>query len=295
VGPSISLAIPTMGRDEVLVETIRRCIPLLEEGDDLVVVDQTLSHEASTEATLSAWAEHGAVRWLRQRRPSIPAAMNRALLSSEKEVVLFLDDDIEPAARLVQAHRAAHAAASAPVVAGQVLQPGEVPEDLDGLRFAFRSSRPQPITEVMGGNFSARRSFALDIGGFDENFVGAAYRFEAEFSHRVLAVGAPIWFQPGASIRHLRAPSGGTRSYGEHRTTLRPHHAVGHYYYLLRVRPPRWRRQVTSRLVNSGATRFHLGHPWWIPVTWTAEVAGLVWALRLASGGPKLLKSVERA
>jgi len=39
----------------------------------------------------------------------------------------------------------------------------------------------------MGGNFSVKRDLALRLGGFDENFVHVAYRFEAEFCDRAIS------------------------------------------------------------------------------------------------------------
>jgi len=37
-------------------------------------------------------------------------------------------------------------------------------------------------------------------------------------------------------------------------------------------------------------TRHHLLHPWWIPVTFVAEIRGLAQACRLKSRGPHLLR-----
>jgi GT2 family glycosyltransferase len=135
-----------------------------------------------------------------------------------------------------------------------------------------------------------KRAVALGLGGFDENFVHVAYRFEAEFCDRALSAGERIVFEPGASIRHLRVASGGTRSYGEHLTTVKPSHAVGAYYYLLRARRVRHRfGAILWRMIRSVRTRHHLRHPWWIPGTLFAELWGLLWALRLYFGGPRLL------
>ena len=57
----------------------------------------------------------------------------------------------------------------------------------------------------MGGNFSVRRRFALTLGGFDEQFVGAAYRFEADFidpysTPVYLGVSTCVAGAPGDSI-----------------------------------------------------------------------------------------------
>lgn len=289
-GPlTLSAVVPTYGRDEVLVETLRRLLALAPPPDEIVVVDQTPAHAPAVDGRLAAWNREGSIRWRRRARPSIPAAMNEGLATATGELVLFLDDDVEPAPDLVAAHRAAHAATGAEIVAGQVLQPGESPEPLVGERFVFRSSEAQPATEFMGGNFSVRRRFALELGGFDENFTGAAYRFEADFAARARAAGGRIWFAPAASLRHVRAERGGTRSFGSHLTSVSPAHAVGEYYHLLRNRPRGAVARLLSRPWRSALTRHHLRCPWWIPVTLAAELAGLAWALRLALAPRRLM------
>ena len=151
-------------------------------------------------------------------------------------------------------------------------------------RSAFNSLRPQPLQEFMGGNVCIPRQAALALGGFDQNFVRVAYRFEAEFAHRWRQVGHAILYEPEALIHHLRAERGGTRSYGKHLTTLRPDHAVGRYYFLLRTLPfAAALRSAAGEWFRSVRSRHHLRHPWWIPLTLWAELRGLAWALRLHS------------
>jgi GT2 family glycosyltransferase len=146
----------------------------------------------------------------------------------------------------------------------------------------------------MGGNFSIRRELALRLGGFDENFVHVAYRFEAEFAKRALGAGWQIFFEPRASIRHLKAGTGGTRSYGNHLRTIRPSHSVGEYYFLLRSEKGLRRvLDLVSRTTRAVTTKHHVSHPWWIPATLAAETMGFIWAVRLHLRGPRLLNSQD--
>jgi GT2 family glycosyltransferase len=288
----VSVVIPTYRRGQVLLETVRHLRALEPPAAEILVVDQTETHLPAIAATLRAWDGEGAIRWIRLLRPSIPHAMNVGLEQARGEIVLFVDDDIIPGAQLLSAHSRAQAVVDGGIVAGQVLQPGEavLPEDAEGDEFRFCSARRRWVDEVIGCNFSVNRDSALALGGFDENFVQVAYRFEAEFCDRALGAGKRILFEPGASIRHLRVSQGGTRSYGLHLTTVRPSHAVGAYYYLLRARRVRHRAaQVLLRLARSVRTRHHLLRPWWIPGTIVAELWGLLWALRLFLAGPRLI------
>lgn len=291
-GPAVSVVIPTYGRDEVLVATVGQVVPLLGENDELLIVDQTPTHPPTVAGQLKQFEAQRGVRWLRLEKPSIPGAMNEGLQQASNSIVLYLDDDVVPDPGLIVGHRRAHSEQRAKIIAGQVLQPGQSAAPLSDMRFEFRSSIGQYVPELMAGNVSVQKEYAIAIGGFDENFVRVAYRFEAEFSDRVRAAGGRIWFEPQASLRHLRAQAGGTRSYGDHLRTADPGHAVGEYYYLLRARgrPGRW-RELVSRPVRAVGTRHHLRRPWWIPVTLLGELRGFVWALRLARQGPKLMNN----
>jgi GT2 family glycosyltransferase len=177
------------------------------------------------------------------------------------------------------------------LVAGRVLQPWHVDgsRPLDGLA----SERPGYVEEFIGCNFSVNRSWAVALGGFDERFVRVAYRYEAEFGERAKRTGARIRFLPEACIRHLRVARGGTRSYGEHLRSMTPDHSVGQYYYLLRAGPSGWLRQFVAGPFRAVITRFHLRHPWWIPVVFIGHLSGVAWAILLWLKGPQLLSSSD--
>jgi glycosyltransferase involved in cell wall biosynthesis len=100
--------IPTYGRDQVLMETIRYVLTQQPAPAELIVVDQTPEHEQQTTVQLRQLDEQGQIRWLRLTQPSITAAMNRGLLETSSPVVLFLDDDLIPAENLIEAHWQAH-------------------------------------------------------------------------------------------------------------------------------------------------------------------------------------------
>jgi GT2 family glycosyltransferase len=154
-------------------------------------------------------------------------------------------------------------------------------------RNAFASTVRADVEEFMGGNFSIRRERALALGGFDEKFVQAAYRFEREFSGRVLLAGGRILFEPAATIEHLKA-GGGIRAWGE--PWASPGHAVGEYYFLLRS--PRARLRwlgIAVHPLRAVRTRLHLRRPWLIPATLGAELTAFLWALKLRLGPPGLL------
>ncbi len=292
---TLSVVIPTYGRDTVLLDTIAALLEQQPMAEEILVVDQTPQHDAVTQSQLERWSEAGAIRWIRLAEPSITRAMNRGLLEAQGALVLFVDDDIRPEPDFIGHHLAAHREWPGVIVAGRVIQPWQEGQDFSAdTEFHFAATRPAWIEEFMEGNFSLSRTSALAIGGFDENFIKVAYRFGAEFSHRWLASGRRIRYVPEACIHHLKVASGGTRTFGEHLTTARPDHSVGGYYFLLRTQS--WRQVVPGvllRLLRSVTTRYHLRHPWRIPVTWVAELRGLLQAIRLARAGPRYVEGVK--
>jgi glycosyltransferase involved in cell wall biosynthesis len=301
VHPSdVSIAIPTFHREEVLIDTVRAVLALSPRAGEVLIVDQTSEHPRAVREQLAAWDEEGSIRWIRLPRPSIPASMNHALHAALGKIVLFLDDDLVPDRGLIAAHVRHYGDNRVWAVAGQVLQPGQVAQQRTrpvwqrgiwrDLNFPFNSTSPCRISNCMAGNLSVRRTRAIELGGFDENFISLAYRFETDFARRLTDGGGEIQFSPDASIRHLQAPRGGTRVYGMHRTTCKPDHAVGDYYFALRHgRGGETAGFMGYRLYQALATRHNLCRPWWIPLRLIAELRGLLWAIGLAHRGSRSL------
>jgi GT2 family glycosyltransferase len=283
----LTVIVPTFRREQVLVDTLTDLLSLNQAPTEILVLDQTEKHEPETNEFLTTQAGLGKIRWLRLHEPSIPKAMNRGLLEASQDIVLFVDDDIRPEPDLLKAHLSAHANQPGGLIAGRVIQPWQ--ENSDPIESA--GIQAGIVKEFIGCNFSVRRDLAIKVGGFDENFVRVAYRYEAEFAHRYRASGRQIYFEPLACLHHLKDVKGGTRTYGDHLTTWRPDHAVGAYYFGLRTRTM---REFLVRPFRAITTRYHLRHPWRIPVTLLAELGGMLWALGLFMRGPKHLESTEK-
>jgi len=291
----ITVVIPTYGREQVLVDAITYLLALHVTPGQILVIDQTLEHEPRTWQMLNAWIGQGVVQRITFSPPSIPHAMNQGLLHASTAYVLYLDDDIIPDKNLITAFVAAlnEVSDSVSCLVGQIIQPDQNVISFDSWRhswFPFNSDRRQSINDVMAGNLCVRRATAIRVGGFDENFKGSAHNFESEFARRMLQNGEKILFEPSASIRHLRAERGGTRAKGHHLTTWRPHHAVGKYYYAFRRGLGSALRAVITQPFRAVRTRYHLRHPWWIPVSLLAEFLAIGWALLLLLKGPHLLQ-----
>lgn len=292
----LTIAIPTYGRGAIVTETIDRLMSLHPRAAAILVVDQTATHAPEIELRLQACHDRGDIEWIRLAEPSIPHAMNRALLAARTPLVLFLDDDIIPSPALAAAHADAHRTRRVAAVVGQILQPGEQPRAIDvrshrDLEFAFSSTVGREVDNVMAGNLSVDRATAIRLGGFDENFTGTAYRFETDFAWRLRAAGESIWFEPAASIHHLKASTGGLRTWGEHLRSVLPTHSTGDYYLALQhFDRPRAVRHVLRRLRKTLITRFDATHPWWIPLKLIREVRAFRQAVAARKRGRRLIR-----
>jgi len=294
---NVTIAIPTYRRGPILVETLQRLLELPERAAEIVVADQTPSHDPAIEQRLESWSRAGAIRWMRLPSPSIPHAMNEALLAARTRIVLFVDDDIVPSPHFVAEHERAYATGVWAVV-GQVLQPGERAEHFDDARlhrgalrdldFPFNHDTATVVENAIGCNLSVDRQRIVAIGGFDENFVAAAYRFETDFARRVAAAGGRIRFEPRAAIDHLHVPTGGIRAHGDFRQTAAPAHSAGLYYFALwHVRPAA--PYAAKRFLRNVLTAWNLKHPWTLPAKIVAEIRGYALARKLFRGGRKLI------
>ena len=297
----VTVVIPTLGRERVLVETLEQVLGAPDRPEAVIVVDQTPVHETETDRRLTAWRDAGAVWWERPAEASIPKAMNLGLRLASTPLVLFLDDDVRCHPGLFEGHRRTHAEfPGAAAVVGRVVQPWQTAADLPrpprtpGLRedfgFPFHGGPPGEVANVMAGNLSVKRERALAVGGFDEQFTGSAFRFETDFARRLIAAGETVRYAPGAGLDHLRVRTGGTRKMGSHLTSTDPKHGVGDYYFALRHASPKAAAAyAASRMTREVRTRFHLARPWWIPVKLLGEVRAWRLARRQFQAGPLLM------
>jgi GT2 family glycosyltransferase len=302
----LSVAIPTFGRDEVLIDTISQLLAQTPRAAELLIVDQTVEHDTDTKAQLEQWHQTRQIRWERRTQPSQPAALNRALVTANQPILLMLDDDIRIEPHFLAAHHAAFDDPAIWAVVGQVLQPGEAPlvhyrrpggnGSLTDMAFRFCSNNRCLIENGISCNLSVRRDKALALGGFDENFIPpVAYRFDSDFCKRLVRAGGKIRFEPTARIHHLRAARGGTRSVGSHLTSGSPVHGVGDYYFAFRQGLSlATLGYVLRRPLREVCTRFHLRNPWWVPVKLIGEFRAFLMALRLLLHGPQYLELRSR-
>jgi glycosyltransferase involved in cell wall biosynthesis len=93
VPPQATIAVCTRDRPEDLKRCLDALLRLPEDGQELLVVDNCPSSEA-TRHLVERYTPQ--VRYVREDRPGASAARNRALRESKHEIVAFSDDDAAP-------------------------------------------------------------------------------------------------------------------------------------------------------------------------------------------------------
>lgn len=215
--PSLSVVIPTYRREERLCETVRALLDLAYPDWELLIVDQTPEHTEETMAFLATLPPR--VRRVVSPIPSLPGARNIGAREARGDVVLYLDDDILPTSELPTAHARHYTDPTVGGVAGRLISPGGEIRPLDpryhssSLPWLYiRFDQDWSLREVEsapGGNLSIRRRLIHELGGFDERYVGNAFREETDFCLRLRAAGHRILFDPAAAVVHYFGTPGG--------------------------------------------------------------------------------------
>jgi GT2 family glycosyltransferase len=255
--PSISVIIPTYGREEPLKDSIEDILQQDYPDFEVIVVDQTPSHEPEIEAYLKDLAAAEKIKWFRVTWASLPGARNYAVRRSVGDVLLFIDDDVKLPSGYLRAHGSNYLdRPEIGAVAGRVFdrmklndsqnQTGKTDYTIEYLPAEaydpgiawyhidlVHTTQPQRVISARGCNMSFRREiFTKHNIWFDERFRGSAVREESDFCLRIRRTGYQIWYAPEANLVHLGEETGGchdisTRSISYQITFYHNHFLMG--------------------------------------------------------------------
>jgi GT2 family glycosyltransferase len=202
--------VPTYQRRAALTRLLRalsrQSMPH-DRYEAVVIVD------GSTDGTcemLSAFAAPFSLAWRFQANAGRAAACNHGIRLARHELVLLLDDDMEPTPSLLEAHCAEHSYGVPRAVIGAA------PVALDrGARSAAQfvarkfarhlqtlatPGRPIGLREFYSGNLSVPRAVLSEVGGFDEAFTLYGNE-DVELSCRLRSAGVAVTFS-AAAVAH---------------------------------------------------------------------------------------------
>lgn len=215
----VSVVIATFGREQPLCDTIAAMLAQAYDDFELIVVDQTATHDTATTEFLAAHRER--IRYIQEPRPSVTRARNIGLEAARGDVVLFVDDDVVPDdGDLIARHAERYADAAVGCVAGRVREstPPNGPAGVAKVTLFGRivvnysGEHAAEVQMAKGANMSCRRDAIASVGGFDTRYGGTAVLEEADACYRLRAAGWKVIYEPRASLRHLLSPHGGCRA-----------------------------------------------------------------------------------
>lgn len=218
----LSVIIPTFNREEVLCRTIQQLLVQKDVEFEIIVVDQSKSHLAETEAFLKSNAKKKLIRYIRLDKPNAQKARNFGASQAISDILLFIDDDIKIIDNdFLLLHFNNYFNSKVVAVAGQILDESLVTVNklpnkfykpgIGSLYFPFNYTQEIWLENCRSGNFSIRKNIFHDIGGFDEKFSEASFREESDLAFRLVKKGYKIYYNPKCRIVHIGEKTGGMR------------------------------------------------------------------------------------
>jgi GT2 family glycosyltransferase len=212
---SATVAVCTRDRPEDLRHCLEAFMRLPDDGQEILVIDNCPSNEATRHLV----EQYPRVRYIREDRPGLNKARNRALREARNQVIAFTDDDATPDPGWLRALLRNYSHPLTLCVTGLTL-----PRELEtpaqewfertmpfGRGFetqVFERTFVSPLSSGKSGagvNMSFRREMVDCIGFFDEALDAGTATYaggDNEMFARILAAGYQIVYEPGAIVWH---------------------------------------------------------------------------------------------
>lgn len=218
--PKVSLIIPTFNRGKVLCDSIKCALNQDYSNYEIIVVDQTESHDLETQRFLNQLPT--SVRIIKHNPPSLTGARNRGIQEAKGAIVVMIDDDVIIKKDFIKQHLKYYDDSDVIGVTGRIKQENRFANKTkhfikhEFLQWVsprvFCDRYEKEAFRLAGGNFSVRKNSALQVGLFDENFLGTAWGEEIDFSLRLRLLNNKLIYNPDAYIYHLCEKRGGAEN-----------------------------------------------------------------------------------
>jgi GT2 family glycosyltransferase len=204
---AISVVIPTYQRYECverLLQAFNRQTLSPDRFEVIVVIDGS---QDSTFQVVTGIETPYMLHCIWQTNKGVASARNTGIHQAVGELIVLLDDDMEPAPHFLEGHLKAHPPGSRLGVVGAApIQYGPSSPPLVAFIGSGFNSRLEkfaqpgyaiPFKEAYTGNFSIRREILLGAGGFDADFKVYGYE-DYELALRLVRNGVKIIFSAEA-------------------------------------------------------------------------------------------------
>jgi len=213
--PKATIAICTRNRTQDLRRCLNALIKLPDDGQEILVIDNC----PSTDETYQLVAPYAGVRYIREPRPGLNIARNRALQEAQHEVVAFTDDDAVPDITWLRALLKNFDNPLVLCVTGLTMpleletEAQEAFEKYNSFNKGFTkklysSIKNNPLATGnvgAGANMALRKSVQQEVGFFDEALDAGTLTQSGgdhEFFARILLAGFYIVYEPEALSWH---------------------------------------------------------------------------------------------
>jgi glycosyltransferase involved in cell wall biosynthesis len=242
--PTATVAVCTRDRPDDLDRCLRALGRLPDDGQEILVIDNCSAGDA-TRRVVERHAGVRDIRYVREERPGLDVARNRALREARHEIVAFTDDDAIPDPSWLRALRRNFGDPRTLCVTGLTM-PLELETEAQEwfertnsfgrgfTRVVYDGARrnPLPVGQIgAGANMALRRSVLALVGPFDEALDAGTPTCSGgdhDMFARILAAGYTIVYEPEALSWHRHR-----RDWDALRRTVYGY-GVGVYAYLTR-------------------------------------------------------------
>lgn len=225
--PSLSVIIPTLNRPIPICQTVEWFLTKSAFADfELIVVDQS---DNANQKLIDTTTEDRRLRYFNVAFKGTTLARNFGVRQAQSRVVVFSEDDVMPNEDYLYVYSSHFAYERSIGATGPVLAPGQrlrslrelTPVELKWIvpnrhRLSCDVGFQHAAVFGAGGNSAYLREAVIELGGFDEAYIGNAWGEEYEFGHRFRKKFGEITYLPSASVVHLAWETGGSRTRTKH-------------------------------------------------------------------------------
>lgn len=212
--PEVSIIVPSYGRSEPLFKLIESMIPLNGNLDfEVLVIDQNTS--GLRESNQKRLLQFPFVRFIELEVPNVSLARNAGAEHSKSDILLFLDDDIEPTPEFIRQgldtlNRYPQIEFLVPLIEEFETKPYVFNCPPSGFLSNYIDEHLQQITEAGSLAIFTRRQSFRKSGGFDVPlFEFAKTAEDQEYFYRLSLLDKKIWLDHLLIVFHNHRASGG--------------------------------------------------------------------------------------
>jgi glycosyltransferase involved in cell wall biosynthesis len=239
--PKATVAVCTRDRPHDLKRCLDALMQLPDIGQEFLVIDNCPASDTTNQLVKN----YSRVRYIREEKPGLNIARNRALIEASHEIVAFTDDDAVPDSNWLNALLKNFSHPLVQCVTGMTMpleletEAQEAFEKYSPFSKGFKRvvhkgfNNPLSVGHIgAGANMALRKDVVLSVGGFDEALdAGTKTKSggDHEFFVRLLLAGYYIVYEPEALSWHKHR-----RTWKETNDAIRGY-GTGVYAYLTRT------------------------------------------------------------